>query len=38
MCLCGAILSLLIFSRRHDRQLGPAAASTAVPGAGSLRE
>ncbi len=25
LCLCGAVLSLLLWSRLHDRQLGPAA-------------
>lgn len=27
LCLCGAALSLLLWSRLHDRQLGPAACS-----------
>ena len=28
LCLCGAALSLLLWSRRHDRQLGPLMALT----------
>ena len=23
LCLCGAVVSLLLFARWHDRQLGP---------------
>ena len=35
LCLCGAGVSLLLWSRLHDRQLGPATGGAAGRGAGS---
>jgi len=35
LCLCGAGASLLLWSRLHDRQLGPATGGAAGRGAGS---
>jgi putative membrane protein len=37
MCLLGAVVSLVLLSRRHDRQLGRQAAASPMPSSPSLR-